>query len=172
MSFRAISLAAAGILTLVLGAMGLAGAARAGTIEVVSADGEYAKAHPKPVVAQTSGEDFAATMDRVFGQGRWRETGGYRTRAQENALRRRGAGTVAPGHISLHSVGDEDSPGAYDAVVDHMSPGQAAAKLRRSGAAFSRVVAEGAHGPEGPHLHVELVSAVTRRGAAGSAADE
>jgi hypothetical protein len=168
MSFRAIGLAAAGIWTL-----GLAGAACAGTIEVVSADSEYARAHPRPVVAaDASGEDFAATMDRVFGQGRWRQTGGYRTRAQENALRRQGAGTVAPGHVSLHSVGDPDSPGAYDAVVDHMSPSQAAAKLRRSGAAFSRVVAEGAHGPQGPHLHVELISAVTRRAAAGSAADE
>jgi hypothetical protein len=171
MSFRAIGLAAAGIWTLGLSGA-LAGAACAGTIEVVSADGEYAKAHPRPVVVQTSSDDFSATMDRVFGQGRWRQTGGFRTQAQENALRRRGAGTVAAGHVSLHSIGDQDSPGAYDAVVDHMSPGQAAAKLRRSGAAFSRVVAEGAHGQEGPHLHVELISAVTRRAAAGSAADE
>ncbi|MGZ6016463.1 MAG: hypothetical protein ACXWKM_12025, partial [Phenylobacterium sp.] len=84
----------------------LAGPALAGAIEVVSADADYARFHPKPVAAApTAGGDFTATMDRVFGAGRWRQTSGYRTRAQEDALRRQGAGTVAPGHTSLHSIG-------------------------------------------------------------------
>jgi hypothetical protein len=130
-------------------------------MQVVSADAEYAAAHPRPV-AKASGEDFPTTMDRVFGQGRWRLTGGYRSQAQENALRRQGAGTVAPGHTSLHSVGRPDAPGAYDAVVDHMAPATAAAKLKREGGAFSRVVAEGPHGGQGPHLHIELVSTKAR----------
>ena len=35
---------------------------------------------------------------------------------------------------------------------------QAAAKLRQAGGAFARVIAEGPHGGQGPHLHVELIS--------------
>ena len=104
-------------------------------------------------------EDFKATMDRVFGPGRWRQTSGYRTRAQENALRRAGAGTVRAGAISRHSLGNREKPGAYDAVVHGMALATAADKLRRAaGAGFARVIAEGAHGPEGAHLHVELIS--------------
>ncbi len=155
----AVGLAAAGGL-----ALGLASPAMAGTIEVVSADGEYAKAHPKPAVAdQVAGGDFAMTMDRVFGPGRWRQTSGYRTQAEENALRRQGAGTVAPGHTSKHSIGDPDAPGAYDAVVDHLSTVQAAAKLKQNAGGAFRVLAERAHGPQGAHLHVELVSGQARR---------
>lgn len=103
-------------------------------------------------------------MDQVFGPGRWRQTSGYRSQAQEDALRRQGAGTVAPGRISHHSIGVPGSPGAYDAVVDGMSLETAAAKLKRTGAGagFSRVVAEGAHGVEGPHLHIELATAAAR----------
>jgi hypothetical protein len=145
----------------------------AGQIEVVSADGEYAKAHPRPVVAeQAAAGDFSATMDRVFGHGRWRQTSGYRTQAQENALRRQGAGTVAPGHTSKHSIGDAEAPGAYDAVVDHLSTAQAAAKLKQNAGGAFRVLAERAHGPQGPHLHVELVSGQTRRPAAQSDTDD
>jgi hypothetical protein len=140
-------------------ALGLASAASAGTIQVTSAGDEYATFHPRArAVAPASGEDFQATMDRVFGPGRWRKTSGYRTQAQEDALRRQGAGTVAPGHISRHSIGGTDAPGAYDAVVDHMPLASAAAKLRQAGGGFSRVLAEGAHGGQGAHLHVELVS--------------
>ena len=137
----------------------LAASAHAGTIEVVSADADYARFHPKPMAAaEAPSGDFSATMDRVFGVGRWRQTSGYRTRAQEDALRRQGAGTVARGHTSLHSLGDADAPGAYDVVVNRLSPAKAAERLRQAGGGFSRVVAEGAHGPQGPHLHVELVS--------------
>lgn len=138
-------------------ALALAGAAQAGTIQVVSAGEEHAAAHPRPAEPATA-DDFQATMDRVFGPGHWRQTSGYRTPAQENALRRQGAGTVAPGRLSRHSLGDADSPSAYDAVVPRMSPAAAAARLRRAGGPFARVVAEGAHGPQGPHLHIELVS--------------
>jgi hypothetical protein len=154
MRFRSTGLlAAAGM------AMGLATAASAGTIEVVSADADYARFHPKPVAAsQVASGDFSATMDRVFGPGRWRQTSGYRTQAQENALRRQGAGTVAPGHTSLHSLGGPEAPGAYDAVVAHLSTAEAAAKLKRDAGGAFRVLAERAHGPQGAHLHVERVS--------------
>lgn len=141
----------------------LAGAASAAAIEVVSAGAEYAALHPHAKARPATGEGFEAAMDRVFGAGRWRETSGYRTRAQEDALRRQGAGTVAPGHTSLHSVGDPSAPGAYDAVVDHMAAASAAAKLRSAGVPFARVVAERAHGAQGPHLHVELTSAAAAR---------
>ena len=150
-------------LAMVLGAtiVGVAGAAGAGPIQVISAGAEYAALHPRPVQAASAtapSGDFHATMDRVFGQGRWRQTSGYRTRAQEEALRRQGAGVVARGRTSLHSIGAPDAPGAYDAVVDRVAPARAAARLRQAGVGFSRVVAEAAHGRQGPHLHVELVS--------------
>jgi hypothetical protein len=99
--------------------------------------------------------DFHAAMDRVFGQGRWRETSGYRTEAEEDELRREGAGTVLLGHLSHHSMGTPDAPGAYDVVVSGMSTQGAAEKLRRSGESFVKVLAEGAHGTQGSHLHIE-----------------
>jgi len=102
-----------------------------------------------------SSQRFFAMMDRVFGPGRWRETSGYRTPAQEDALRKQGAGTVRLGERSLHSIGGRDAPGAYDIVVAGMSPERAAAKLRVSGEPLARVVAEAAHGTQGPHLHIE-----------------
>lgn len=150
-------------------ALGLAHAAWAGTIEVVSADAEHEKAHPHALAPALS-DDFAGVMDRVFGPGRWRETGGYRTPAQENALRRQGAGTVAPGRLSRHSLGDPQAPGAYDVVVAGMSPSEAAAKLRRAGGPIAKVAAEAAHGPQGPHLHIELAS-VSIRAQAGAPSD-
>ena len=144
-------------------ALGLPSGAYAGIIQVTSAGDEYAVFHPRPKPARAnpaavSGHDFQATMDRVFGAGRWRETSGYRSPAQEDALRRQGAGAVAPGHLSAHSLGGSEAPGAYDAVVERMSAASAAARLRRAGAPFARVLAEGAHGGQGPHLHIELVS--------------
>ena len=130
--------------------------AQAGTIQVVSAGDEFASFHPKKVKV-ASEDDFHTTMNKVFGEGRWRQTSGYRTRAQEDELRRQGAGTVAPGHTSRHSIGGPEAPGAYDAVVDHLPLSAAAAKLRSAGGPFSRVLAEGAHGAQGAHLHVELI---------------
>ena len=35
-------------------------------------------------------EQFRMALDAVFGAGHWRETSGYRTAGQENALRRQG----------------------------------------------------------------------------------
>jgi hypothetical protein len=167
MKFAAGSICAAGMMALCL-----ATAAAAGPIQVVSAHDEFNAAHPgraaKASAAKESGNDFRSTMDRVFGPGRWRQTSGYRSQAQEDALRRQGAGTVAAGRISQHSIGGSGAPGAYDAVVDRMSPGSAAARLRQASGAFSRVVAEGAHGAQGPHLHIELASAPARA-AAGAA---
>jgi hypothetical protein len=134
----------------------LAGGAQAGTIQVVNAGDEYATFHPKKLKV-ASEDDFHTTMNKVFGEGRWRQTSGYRTQAQEDELRRQGAGTVAPGHTSRHSIGGPEAPGAYDAVVDHLPLSAAAAKLRSAGGPFSRVLAEGAHGSQGAHLHVELI---------------
>jgi len=98
---------------------------------------------------------FKAVMDSVFGPGKWRETGGYRTPEREAELRAEGALTVRPGAISQHSRGRPGAPGAYDAVVEGLGVDAAAARLRRSGAPFRRIFAEGAHGTQGAHLHLE-----------------
>jgi hypothetical protein len=100
-------------------------------------------------------ETFRSAMDRTFSPGRWRETSGYRSPAREDELRRQGAGTVPAGHLSHHSEGSPDAPGAYDAVVTGMSVQRAALELRRAGQPFARVIAERAHGGQGPHLHIE-----------------
>lgn len=135
-------------------------------LQVVSADDEAEKANPglyrrpaaqAPLTAAQK-DLFRAALDDVFGPGRWRETSGYRSRAQENALRRAGAGTVKSGQVSRHSLGGPETPGAYDVVVAGMSPAKAAAKLRAAGQGWGKVTAEAAHGREGAHLHLELAS--------------
>ncbi len=138
-------------------------------IQVVTADDEADKANPglykkhkAPAVAPPK-EAFHATLDQVFGEGRWRQTSGFRTIAQENALRRQGAGTVAPGRISRHSIGDAEAPGAYDVVAPGLSQASAAAKLRAANSGlFAKVAAEAAHGGQGPHLHIELTADAIR----------
>ncbi|MFC3069014.1 hypothetical protein [Phenylobacterium soli] len=116
-------------------------------------------AGPAAAAADAGADDgFRNTMDEVFGPGAWRQTSGYRTPAQEDALRRQGAGTVPAGRRSAHSAGDRRRPGAYDAVVPGMSQREAAARLRRAGKPFPRVLAEGAHGAQGAHLHIELAA--------------
>ncbi len=120
----------------------------------------------------TPRERFAAMMDGVFGPGKWRETSGFRTVAQEDALRAQGAGTVPMGTRSRHSMGTRDAPGAYDVVVDRLAPQAAAAKLLRAKAPVIRVVAEGAYGDQGPHLHIEpLLAEVARPGSHGLGKD-
>jgi len=94
-------------------------------------------------------------MNGVFGTGRWRQTSGFRSRAREDQLRREGAGVVPIGVVSRHSIGTTAAPGAYDAVVFGVATGRAAATLRRAASEEFRVVAEGAHGAQGPHLHIE-----------------
>ncbi|MDZ4374578.1 MAG: hypothetical protein U1C74_24590, partial [Phenylobacterium sp.] len=112
-----------------------------------------------PAAAQSSAHArFSAIMDQVFGPGTWRMTGGYRTPAREDQLRAQGAATVRPGRLSHHSLGSPDAPGAYDLVVNGMSPHEAAARLRRAGAPFARYQPKGAHGSQGPHLHLEPYS--------------
>jgi len=101
------------------------------------------------------GERFRSTMDQVFSPGRWRQTSGYRTPAQEDELRRQGAGAVPAGHVSRHSLGGPSAPGAYDVAVQGMSAPNAAARLRQFDQSFARVIAEGPHGGQGPHLHIE-----------------
>lgn len=101
---------------------------------------------------------FTALMDAVFGPRKWRETGGFRTARRENELRALGALTVPQGALSAHSLGKPEAPGAYDLVVDGLSPEQAARKLRLSKAPLKIIFAEAAHGAEGPHLHVEPYS--------------
>jgi hypothetical protein len=97
-------------------------------------------------------------MDSVFGAGNWRQTGGYRTPEREDELRAQGALTVPAGVLSRHSMGRPGAPGAYDLVVHNLSPSEAAAKLREAGAPFYKLFPEGAHGTQGPHLHVEPYS--------------
>jgi hypothetical protein len=110
----------------------------------------------EPASAQSSAHArFTAIMDEVFGPGAWRMTGGYRTPERENQLRAQGAMTVRPGRLSRHSLGTPDAPGAYDLVVNGLSPHEAAARLRRAGAPFARYQPKGAHGTQGPHLHLE-----------------
>jgi TPR repeat protein len=116
---------------------------------------EAARAPPHPATVLNR-DEFRGFVDRVFGRDNWRETSGYRTPAEENRLRAAGAGTVAAGRISRHSLGTAEAPGAYDIVVTGMAADDAAARLQSSGAGFSRVLAERAHGEQGPHLHVEL----------------
>lgn len=111
-----------------------------------------------PALAGGTYARFAAIMDATFGRGAWRMTGGYRTPERENELRAQGARTVRPGGVSPHSLGSPGAPGAYDLVVDGMSPYEAAARLRRAGAPFARYQPKGAHGTQGPHLHLEPYS--------------
>jgi TPR repeat protein len=120
-------------------------------LALIEAEGQ----RPAAVGSATSQAAFNTRMNEVFGAGRWRETGGYRTQARENQLRAQGALTVRPGAVSRHSIGTPDAPGAYDIVVAGMSPGQAAAKIEKSGVAYQRLFPEGAHGTQGAHLHVE-----------------
>jgi hypothetical protein len=109
-----------------------------------------------PASAEEVTQDkVAAVMDRVFGRGAWRMTGGYRTPQREDELRAQGALTVRPGGLSRHSMGRPGAPGAYDLVVDGMSPSEAASRLRAAGAPFARYQPKGVHGTQGPHLHVE-----------------
>lgn len=109
-----------------------------------------------PVSAQALTEGrFAAIMNDVFGAGVWRMTGGYRTPEREDQLRAEGARTVRPGGLSRHSLGRPGAPGAFDLVVNGLSPVEAAERLRRAGAPFARYQPKGAHGTQGPHLHLE-----------------
>jgi hypothetical protein len=126
-------------------------AALAGAVALVASTGATAAEDGKP-------QRFNEVMDSVFGAGKWRQTGGYRTPERENELRAQGALTVPPGVLSRHSMGRPGAPGAYDLVVDGISPSQAAAKLRSAGAPFKTLFAEGAYGTQGPHLHVEPFS--------------
>ncbi|MES2895023.1 MAG: hypothetical protein V4759_03255 [Pseudomonadota bacterium] len=112
---------------------------------------------------------FRSTMDQVFGAGTWRVTGGYRTPERENELRAQGALTVTAGRLSRHSMGRPGAPGAYDVVVDGMSPFRAAAKLRRAGAPFATIFPEGRHGTQGPHLHLDPHSGGRGGGGGGAA---
>lgn len=120
-------------------------------------DGSGAATTPAPR-GGTPQARFTSVMDSVFGAGRWRQTGGYRTPEREDELRALGAGTVRPGAISAHSLGRPGAPGAYDAVVEGLGVQAAAQRLRESGAPFSRILAEGAHGGQGAHLHLEPIS--------------
>lgn len=123
-----------------------------------------------PAVAD-KGASVRSALDQTFGAGRWRETSGYRSRAREDELRREGAGTVPAGRVSHHSMGSATAPGAYDVVVDGVPTAVAAARLERASAGFSRVIAEGAHGREGPHLHIEPGAALAAGAAPQPAAE-
>jgi hypothetical protein len=139
-------------------------AARARAADPSSPDTSVANAPTDHAKTDSNGRAHViGVMDSVFGPGKWRETGGYRTPARESELRAQGAMTVPVGALSRHSIGHPDAPGAYDLVVDGVSPALAAEMLRRAGAPF-RLLAEGAHGTQGPHLHVEPWSADLKAG--------
>jgi hypothetical protein len=104
---------------------------------------------------ESAGARFGTIMDSAFGPGAWRMTGGYRSPERENELRVQGALTVPPGVLSRHSMGGPGAPGAYDLVVSGLSPAAAAARLRQVNAPFRKYFAEGAHGTQGAHLHLE-----------------
>lgn len=102
-------------------------------------------------------DEFSLAMDSTFGVGNWSQTGGWRSQARENALRAQGAKTVAPGHVSAHSIGDPDAPGARDIVVDGLTPEQAAQKMRENGTyGANQLYPEGSAGSQGAHLHVGM----------------
>ena len=65
---------------------------------------------------------LSGVMNSVFGAGKWRLTGGYRTPERENELRAQGAMTVRPGGLSAHSLG---RPGASGARARPAMPGVA-----------------------------------------------
>lgn len=97
---------------------------------------------------------FKTRMDGVFGAGKWRDTGDYRTPERENQLRAQGAQTARG--FSDHSLGTKDASGAHDIVVQGMSPGQVADRLKQSGWG-AKTIAEGPAGGQGAHLHVSAM---------------
>jgi len=111
---------------------------------------------------------FTSLMNSTFGVGNWRQTGGYRTPARENQLRAEGAMTVPEGVLSRHSMGHAGAPGAYDLVVNGLTPSEAAARLFASRGQFRRLLPEGAHGTQGSHLHLEPLAPGSGRGRARS----
>ena len=138
------------------------------------ADGQFCLAELYSTPARSARERFHDLMDSVYGRGKWRETGGYRSNRRENELRAEGAGTVGLGERSRHSMGTPDAPGAYDIVVDGTAASVAARRLRGSGARLARILVEEERGTQGPHLHIEplMVDVVTtsRHGGGGRAA--
>lgn len=103
-------------------------------------------------------DEFGAMMDATFGRGNWRQSGGWRSQARENELRRQGAQTVGPGGFSAHSLGEEHAPGGRDVVVTGMTPAQAAARLRKAGYGYADLLPEGKAGTQGAHLHIGMAA--------------
>lgn len=101
---------------------------------------------------------FAGDLDRSLGEGRWRDTGDYRTPGREAQLRAQGAATARG--TSRHSIGAPDAPGAHDIVPVGLSTADATARLRRT-PGVKDVIAEGPAGGQGAHLHVDVAPGVT-----------
>lgn len=133
---------------------GVAAASHAIALDFVSSP--VVRIGPDPSTFESKSARLKEALDRAFGPGRWRVTSGFRSQERENELRAMGAGTVPIGVTSHHSMGAPGAPGAFDVVVDGMGQSEAAALLRRVDPGFSRVLYERAHGPEGPHLHIEM----------------
>lgn len=119
-------------------------------------DGGWDVQSIEPAKGTVSRAEFRKILNRTFGPGNWVATSGYRSPGKENALRAEGAGTVAPGHVSAHSEGDEDDPGAFDFQVRGMGQVQAADKLAKADKRFTKVFAEQGHGREGAHIHATV----------------
>jgi hypothetical protein len=131
----------------------------AGRALAVDGEGAVIRLGVDPSSEQGQKARLHAALDRAFGAGKWRVTSGFRSEARENELRAMGAGTVPVGVLSHHSMGSPSNPGAYDVVVDGMDQAAAAKILRDTDPGFGRILFEGAHGPEGAHLHIEMGAA-------------
>lgn len=118
------------------------------------ADWEVASQTPVPSVSDKAA--FSELLDKTFGKGKWRITGGIRSNEREDELRAEGAQTVKPGETSRHTLGTADAPGAYDVVVDGLNPRQVARKLSETGADFLHFYPEGTRATQGAHLHVAV----------------
>ena len=101
-----------------------------------------------------SEDDFKRYLDKAVGPGRYRITSGYRTMAEDEALRRQGAGMTPRGAVSPHERGGPGDPGAYDIQPVGLSDAEFQAKLK--GGPFANEFLEGSHGNQGQHFHVNM----------------
>lgn len=93
---------------------------------------------------------------------------GYRTQAEQDALRARG---VTKTVHSSHTTGTPEEPGAVDVSGNPLSPEAAAAALHAHGFPNAAVINETGVGPNqgtGPHKHITLDSSLPRTNAGGA----
>jgi TPR repeat protein len=128
----------------------------------------YAQIAQRPSPAAGSRAAFDAALDQMFGKRRWRETGGFRTAEREAQLR--AAGLDRSRRTDLRPLAGH-APVAGRVRYRRRRPDTgAAARLRRSGFVWKKLLPEGLSGNQGPHLHVEpLLTAYPRQPAINTA---